>query len=802
MKYSPAWTDERSRGRPQPRGVAACLATLAACLLCLPASVLAQKEDPIARKVVELEARLETLRARGTEFLPASQLAEAAAAVAALKKARRIDLGKLQEAEERIGALEGEVLRHQEAEIIRAVARYEAASALAAGLGRVGSPPSCEAFGEAQARVEGGLRQARDALLRIEVDESQIKAVDSAVMTVEAAVRAALVALARCGGEPLPRNPDMGLVAAAVRAAQEEMEGGHLGSAVLLALAASAGAPAGSAAAREMSGLLEAVSFERQEEMAQEVVRLQDGCRLADARLVFSRLEEIIRALSLAAPHRVAEPVSRRLAGLERTLAEAERRCTAAVITPSTPPPAETTTLRPTPSPTPTRPATLPTVTATPVAPPQNATPTELVPAQEALAAGRWEEALERLRPLAANAAVRPLLASALAQRAAAHLANGEVEGARLDAEEAMQLDGGQRDVRRIAAAVWLEAGRQAARTGAMARAVELLGHSVRALATPAAQRELALALYRQGDIETAATYLRQAIKGGERVDEETREAVLVVGSLLAGEQAAALEACNANRPRLANDKRYRWLAVHALRLSAYRDLAPRVLAVAGRGGPVHGRDGVLVFAGSDRNAMPSWMSDALQRLSKARIGISQNARFLALVIGDGVVVFDAEGGRLPRVLSGAPSIVPQTPWQALGSLDVLEAAAPFVARGLATVLEQGGDRSSLEQALGKVARALLDSTVSYAMVVTTSGTVVTAAGFSGAPPVGNDEASARAGGATSVMSQVVSYGGRSFLEVAVPITVGGARRGALRLGIAAEVERLRSALAASGGSL
>jgi len=788
-------------------------------LLLLVSPAWAQREDPIAVKVAELESRVEGLRVRGGAVLPPAQLAEAAAAVAALKKARRVDLAKLQEAEARVEALEGQLRRHQEAEIERAVAGYEAAGGLVAALGRVGSPASCPAFDEAKARMDGGLKQARDALLRIEADDAQVKAVDGAVAAVEAAVRAGLVALARCGENPLPRNPEGGLVAAAARAAREEMENGHLDSAVLLALAASAGAPAGAPAHREASHVLAAVSSERQEEMAQEVARLRDGCRVAEARLAFLRLEDVIRALSLAAPQRVAEPVARRLPALEETLGEAERRCTAAVVAEPTPLPVKTTPApretpsfppvppppaiaSPVPTPAPTRIGTAPPIPAAAPSPSPAATPPDIAQAREALAAGRFEEALDRLRPLAATAEARPLLAAALAQRVAARLAKGEVDGARQDAEAAMELDASQREVRRAAAAAWLEAGRAAARAGAGARAVELLGRSVRAWESSVAQRELALALYRQGDVEAAASHLRQALKGGERVDEEIRTAVLVVGSLLAGEQAAALEACDANRPRLAGDQTYRWLAVHALRLSAYRDLAPRVVAAAGRGGPVHGRDGVLVFAGSARDGLPAGVAAALQRPSRAQIALSSDGRFLAVVAGGGVAVFDAQGGRLPRALLSAPSIAPQSPWRALGALDVLEGAAPFLARGPAAVLERGGDRSVLERALGEAVRDLVGPTASYVMVVTTSGAVVTAAGLSGPAPTGNDEASVRAGAATSVISQVASYGGKNYLEVAVPLTVGGARRGALRLGIAAEVERLRSALVASGGAL
>lgn len=803
-----------SRRRWLPPGAAALpvLMVLALALISSPAA--AQREDPIAAKVAELERRVEVLRERGDGVLPPPQLAEAAAAVTALKKARRVDLNKLQEAEQSIEVLEQQLRRHQEAEIERVVTRYEEASALVAAFGRLGSASSCEGVDEARARMQGGLQQARAALLRMQEDDTQVRTVDSAVAAVVAAVRSGMGALARCGEPPLPRNPEAGLLAAAAQAAQQEQQAGRLGAAVHLAVAISAAAPA-SAAAREVAGVLQAVSFERQEELAQEVVRWQEGCRVAEARRAYSRLEEVIRALSLAAPGRVAEPVARRLPALERTLEEADRRCTAAVVAPTPPlpptlpPPPPTPLASPTSSPPAERkvvPPPPPTVAPPPTQPP---TPTpaplpgEIAAAREALGGGRYEEAITALRPLSAAPEAKPLLAAALAQRIAARLAANDVEGARQDAEEAMQLDASQREVRRAAAAAWLEAGRLAARSGATARAVELFGRSVRAADTAVAQKELAMALHRQGDVETAATHLRHALRGGERVDEETRTAVLLVGSLLAGEQAAAIEACNANRPRLASDEGYRWLAVHALRMEAYRDLAPRVTAAAGRGGPVHGRDGVLVFAGSDRSALPPAVATALQRPSRSQLALTADGRYLAALAGGGVVVFDAQGGRLLRALTGAPSLDPQGPWRALGALDVLEGAAPFLARRTAAVLEQGGERAALERGLAEAVRALTGPTVSYAMVVTTSGAVVTAAGFSGPPPTGNDEASVRAGGATSLISQVATYGGRSFLEVAVPLTVGGARRGVLRLGVAAEVERLRGALVgAPGGGL
>jgi hypothetical protein len=286
------------------------------------------------------------------------------------------------------------------------------------------------------------------------------------------------------------------------------------------------------------------------------------------------------------------------------------------------------------------------------------------------------------------------------------------------------------------------------------------------------------------GDQGRAADHLDAAVRGGEQVDLQTRLGILVIGGVLAGKDDAAIDECRRSQRAVRDDPSALAAATHALRLPAYRGLAPIVAAVAGAGGSVRSSNGALVYAGGRAAGLPPELA-GLGRVSAAGYAATPDSRYFAVSLqsSDSLLVFDAARGQAQPLLRRAAGDAPTDALRAVAALDVVEAAFPFLARSVERALTAGGDRATLEGALSAALKRLATAPGSYALVMTNGGEVKSGVslpmGLAAGDPVGF-----RAADAASLQRQLAEYGGALYVDFAGPLTVGGAKRGVLRVGV------------------
>jgi tetratricopeptide (TPR) repeat protein len=388
-------------------------------------------------------------------------------------------------------------------------------------------------------------------------------------------------------------------------------------------------------------------------------------------------------------------------------------------------------------------------------------------------------------------------LATAMATRAELNLERGELQLAEGDARRAAGL-ARTFGIRKRAAGVLSQLARTA-KTGDIDKAISLYEESLdldddqpeaktdlRNLLTLTGNSSGAGELVDPGDDETLRRQTQLLLDAAASICTGQGEWALTLLQGL-GEQPAA--------PTIEID--YANLAVHALRYEAYQQLGAMVSSIAGRGRLVSSQDGVLVYAGqAGREDLPAGIDEAVEHISaRQELGLSTDYRYLAhSTSGElGLTVFDAQGGRIFKMVRTRWGVAIDDSVRTLANLEVVAAAAPFLGRRLAGVLELRLSRGEKQQQVDALVSELTTGIVSYALVVNSRGALLSHAGFF-TPPALDDAPSKRAAAAMSLLSQTTTYNGRSFLEVVVPVEVRGVSRGVLRLGLSVtgDLESLR----------